>query len=262
MTCRRFISIVCCLLLGATLSSAQVRVISREKLDSISNPPLAENAAVLSFDRQFIAAEPMTEDDAPRQFKYTFRNVSDSAVHIRQVVSSCSCAPAVVDRQVVAPGDEANVTVTYYPKGHPGRFERKVFLYTEEYSQPTAILRLAVDVDSGADPSGLYKEGMAKIRLRSREVKVQAGSDSVERLEFLNVSGKTLKLQADEMLLPSCLKFRTEPEVVENGKVGEIVITFDSGKYSQGRAVQTLNIVLKDMGLPPSQSSIKVIVEK
>lgn len=262
MACNRFICLVSCLLLGMVVSSAQVRIISREKLDSVSNPPLAENAAVLSFDRQYIKAEPMTEDDAPKQFRYRFRNVSDSPVHISRVVSSCSCAPASLDRQTVKPGEEATVTVTYHPKGHPGRFERKIFLYTGKNTQPTAILRLAVNVDSGADQSGLYKESMGRIRLRSREVKVNAGRSSVERLKFLNVSGKDLKLQADGMLQPSCLQFRTEPEVVKEGQEGEMVITFDSGKYSQGRALQTLNLVLKDMGLPPSQSSIRIIVEK
>lgn len=262
MTCRRFIHLVCCLMLGTTMASAQVRIISREKLDSISNPPLAENAAMLSFDRQYIEAEPMTEDDAPKQFRYKFKNVSDSPVNIRQVTSSCSCAPATSDQNTVLPGDEASVIVTYYPKGHPGRFERKIFLYTEDYSLPTAILKLSVNVNSGADQSGLYKETMGKIRLRSREVKVQAGRNSVERLKFLNVSGNDLKLQVDRMLLPPCLQFRTEPEVVGDGKEGEIVVTFNPDIYSQGRALPSLNIILKDMGLPPSQSSIKVIVEK
>lgn len=244
------------------MSSAQIRVISREKLDSVSNPPLAENAAMLSFDRRYIKAEPMNEDDAPKQFTYKFRNVSDAPIHIRQIVSSCSCAPARCDRQVVYPGNETNVTVTYHPEGHPGRFERKIFLYTEDYTHPSAILKLAVEVNSGSDPSGLYKEDMAKIRLRSRDVKVAAARSSVERLRFLNVSGADMRLEADGMLLPKCLQFRTEPEVVEDGKEGDIVITFDSDKYSKGRPMQSMNIVLKDMGLPPSQSSIRVIVEK
>lgn len=258
---RNFISLCCCMLIGIS-ASAQIRIISREKLDSMSNPVLAENSAALQFEELCIAAEPMNEDDAPGSFTYRFRNVSDSPLRISRIATTCVCTAAECDRRTIDAGDEAVITVTYNPKGHPGRFERRIFVYTEEYARPSAILKLAVDVSAGSDMTGLYPLSMGKIRLRSGAVKVLPSRMSVERLSFLNVSGQRLKLQCEDMMLPDCLSFRTEPEVVEDGKEGEIVISFDPVKYAEGPQRNQMQIILKGLGLPPSQSSIRIIVEK
>lgn len=253
---------LCVSLMIGVAASAQIRIISKERLDSLSNPALAENSASMQFDTQRIAADPMTEDDTPAPFVYRFRNVSDRQIMIRRLSTTCPCTEAKCDKQVVEPGDYANVTVTYNPKGHPGSFERKVFLYTDDNSRPSAILRLAVRVGTGSDTSGLFKENLGKIRVRSRSINVTSFRKSVERLSFLNVSGGPLKLECEKLMLPGCLQFRSEPEVVEDGEEGEIIITFDPEKYAEGTRKQRMQVVLKGMGLPPSQSSIIVIVDK
>lgn len=259
MTKARLISLLCSLLLGITCATAQVRIISREKLDSVSNPKLAPDASALEFDTKYIVAEPINEDDRPESFVYRFRNISDRTVKISRVVSTCSCAPARCDRQEVRPGETAEVNVTYHPKGHPGRFERKVFLYTEGNRQPSAILRLSVQVSSGSDLTAQYPVDMGHIRLRNKEVRVCEGFKSVERLVFLNVSDSPIALKCEEMLLPECIEFRTEPQLVAPSEEGQLVITFDPSEYKTGK--RELQVILKGLGLPPSQSSIKVNVE-
>ena len=255
----RLISLLCFLLFCVPAAQAQVRIISREKLDSVSNPKLAPNSNALEFDRLHIAAEPMTEDDAPESFTYTFRNLSQSSLTVSRIVSTCSCVQATYDRKVVAPGEYATVKVVYDPKGHPGTFERKIFVYTDENIQPSATLRLSVKVSSGVDKSGQFPVDMGKIRLRSKEVKVSARAKSVQTLVYMNVSDAPLTLRCEDMLLPSCLQFRSEPETVGKGEEGQIVITYDPA--ADGKKRKEYLLVLKDMGLPPSQSSIKIKVE-
>ena len=255
----RLISLLCFLLICPLAAPAQVRIISREKLDSVSNPKLAPNSNALEFDRLHIAAEPMTEDDAPESFTYTFRNLSQSSLTVSRIVSTCSCVKATCDRKVVAPGEYATIKVIYDPKGHPGSFERKIFIYTDENIQPSATLRLSVKVSSGADKSGQFPVDMGKIRLRSKEVKASANGRSVETLVYMNVSDAPVTLRCEEMLLPDCISFRIEPETVGKDEEGKIVITYDPAADGKGRKEYLL--VLKDLGLPPSQSSIKIKVE-
>lgn len=255
----RLISLLCFLLICPLAAPAQVRIISREKLDSVSNPKLAPNSNALEFDRLHITAEPMTEDDSPESFTYTFRNQSQSSLTVSRIVSTCSCVRAACDRTVVAPGEYATVRVTYDPKGHPGSFERRIFVYTDENIQPSATLRLSVQVSSGADKSGQFPVDMGKIRLRSKEVKASANGRSVETLVYMNVSDAPVTLRCEEMLLPDCISFRSEPETVGKGEEGRIVITYDPAADGKGRKEYLL--VLKDLGLPPSQSSIKIKVE-
>ena len=255
----RLISLLCFLLICPLAAPAQVRIISREKLDSVSNPKLAPNSNVLEFDKLHITAEPMTEDDSPESFTYTFRNKSQSSLTISRIVSTCSCVQATCDRKEVAPGEYATVKVIYNPKGHPGNFERKIFVYTDENIQPSATLRLSVQVSSGTDKSGQFPVAMGKIRLRSKEVQVSAKGRSVETLVYMNISDAPLTLLCEDMLLPDCVQFRSEPQTVGKGQEGKIIITYDPAADGKGRKEYLL--VLKDMGLPPSQSSIKIKVE-
>ena len=79
----------------------------------------------------------------------------------------------------------------------------------------------------------------------------------MERCPFVNLSGKPLKLQCETAMLPACLQFRTEPEVVEDGASGEIVILYDPSK---GDGRDKMPVILKGLGVPPSQASIVVKV--
>ena len=124
----------------------------------------------------------MSEDDAPKTFVYKFSNVGKETIAIDRLVSSCSCASAVSVKTELAPGESSEIRVTYSPKGHPGRFERKVFMYTQPGTNPAAVLKLTVDVSNGSDYATQWPIQMGGIRLRSKEVTFIEGKKAVETL--------------------------------------------------------------------------------
>lgn len=245
-------------MLSVMAADAQLRMVSREKLQEVANPALSADSASLSFEQKHIIAEPMNEDDAPTSFAYRFTNVGKETVTIKRLVSTCSCASAVCPVKEVAPGASAEISVTYNPKGHPGKFERKVFVYTQDGNSPAVVLRLSVEVATGADLSQEWPVQMGSIRLRRSEVAFSAGAKGVEQLRFINLSGRPLALQCEENFLPECLSFRTEPEVVEDGAEGVIVISYDP---SLPGVRDSMNVILKGLGLPPTKSSITVRIK-
>lgn len=234
-------------------ASAQMRIIPREKVEAVSAPRLSADSASLAFETKHIVAEPMTEDDVPEIFIYRFKNVGDKDVDIIRLVSTCSCASATCSVKSVAPGASAEISVKYYPKGHPGRFERKIFVYTQEGNTPAAVLRLSVNVASGSDHSTEWPLQMGGIRLRRSEVTFKQGKRAVETISFINLTGKSLKLECEAMFLPECFCFSSDP--VENGAEGTITITYDPAKTGVRDSVK---LILKGLGLPPSQSSITI----
>jgi hypothetical protein len=245
-------------MVSAMTADAQLRMVSREKLQEVANPALSADSASLSFEQKHIIAEPMNEDDAPTSFAYRFTNVGKETVTIKRLVSTCSCASAVCPVKEVAPGASAEISVTYNPKGHPGKFERKIFVYTQDGNSPAVVLRLSVEVATGADLSQEWPVQMGSIRLRRSEVAFSAGAKGVEQLRFINLSGRPLALQCEENFLPECLSFRTEPKVVEDGAEGVIVISYDP---SLPGVRDSMNVILKGLGLPPTKSSITVRIK-
>ena len=239
--------------LAAVSASAQMRIIPRDKVEAVSNPRLSADSASLAFETRHIVAEKMTEDEAPKTFIYRFENVGDKDVEIVRLVSTCSCAAATCSAKSVAPGASAEISVKYYPKGHPGRFERKVFVYTQDGNVPAAVLRLSVDVASGSDLSTEWPIQMGGIRLRGSEVTFTQGKKAVETISFINLTGKNLKLECETMFLPECFGFSATP--VDNGAEGAITITYDPDKPG---VRDNVKLILKGLGLPPSQSSITI----
>lgn len=237
-------------------ASAQMRIISRERVEEVSNPRLSADSASVAFETMHIVAEPMSEDDAPKTFVYKFRNVGDKPLQIRRLVSTCSCASATCAVKSVAPGAAAEISVKYYPKGHPGHFERKVFVYTQEGNDPVAVLRLSVDVTSGTDHSTLWPVQMGGIRLRRTDVAFNRGQKAVETINFLNLTGKTMKLECEEMFLPQCISFSSEP--VADGAEGMMTVTYDPSKPG---AKDSVKLILKGLGLPPSRSTINIRIK-
>lgn len=255
MALSRFIMICAAVMVSSMTAHAQLRMVSKEKLQEVANPRHSADSAYLEFDSRHIIAEPMNEDDAPKTFVYRFTNVGKEVIAIKRLVSSCSCATAVCTVKEVAPGASAEISVRYNPAGHPGKFERKVFVYTQDGNAPAAVLRLSVDVASGADISGEWPVQMGSIRLRRSEVTFEAGEKAVEQLRFINVSSHPVTLDVDRNFLPECLTVTLESQTVPVGEEGVISISYDP---SLPGARETMKIILKGLGLPPAKSSITV----
>lgn len=234
---------------------AQIQVLSRSELENVENPALSKDASNLKFKAESIVAEEMTEDDGIKSFTYTFRNVGSDTLHIDRLVTSCSCAVATYSQKTVAPGNEGTIIVKYNPKGHPGRFERKIFVYTGGYKTPAAILRLNVNVEVGADLSGAYQVAMGKLRLRRSEIAFRRGVKAIEKCVCINVSDAPLKVACNKYLLSPALTFKAQPEILQPGQEGTIVVEYDP---SVNEERSDLLIMLNGLGVPPSQSVLKV----
>ncbi len=128
------------------LAGAQIKVIPQERLDSLANPPLAPDASTVVFEHESIVAAPMNETDPAMTFDFGFINKGKAPVTVSRLVSTCSCAQASCVERVVKPGCKGTISVRYNPLGHPGHFVRRVFVYTGDNIQPTAVLKLDVMV--------------------------------------------------------------------------------------------------------------------
>lgn len=243
---------------GSLALQAQIRIVPRERLDAVASPKLSADSASFRFDVKHIKVESMNEDDDPRTFSFGFENIGMEPLHINRLVTTCSCATAMCPVENVDPGEKAEIRVRYNPKGHPGRFERRIFVYTGGGNAPAAVLKLSVDVESGRGEKESWPVQIGKIRVRSKEIHVQKGMRDVRKVRFVNVSDLPLKLACEEMFLPPCLEFSVYPVEVAPGKEGEMVLTYDPEAGKSGGPVR---LILKDLGVPPSQATMTVIFD-
>ena len=130
---------------------AQIKIIPKEKLDSIVNPTLAPISKLLSFDKIVLDAGTIAENGGLKTYYFDFSNISDEDVEIKRLVTNCSCVVAYALPQVVKAGHKSTIKVLYDPKGHPGKFVRTLRVYasrlnSEDKLALAAFLKLKVHV--------------------------------------------------------------------------------------------------------------------
>lgn len=243
-------------LLTAAPVQGQIRIVSRELLDSLAHPSLAKGCEAMQFEQLNINTGDIGEDDGPKSFTYRWKNTGETPLVITRVNTTCGCTVPSYVRQPVLPGESSEVTVTYHPKGHPGRIQRKIFLFTQlSASLPTAILELTGQVVPSTRPTYAYPYAKGKLLLKRQELTFDGSTLSTESIECLNAGDDTLHVEIDRRLLPPCVKAVFSPGKLAPGGLGELVVRFDP---AAGRAPQRIPLFLKGLGLAPGQSSITI----
>lgn len=127
---------VLCLLLCPAFAGAQMRIIPRTQLDT---------SALVKPD--FVIATPLLEEDGP-SFNCDFVIPNDTAdtLVVSGVTTTCSCVETTYRIGPVAPGEEFTVHVTYHQKRHPGRHDRRIYVFTQGRKSPRYNLLLRTTV--------------------------------------------------------------------------------------------------------------------
>ena len=154
--------------------------------------------------------------------------------------TTCGCAAATYGRQPVRTGGEGTVTVTYHPKGHPGSFDRRIFVYTQlSDKMPTAILHLTGTVIASELTDDDYPYAMGTLRLKQQSVRFAREGLQSERIECLNTGGKAMRPRCDDHL----------------------VIGFDPAQATHRPPAQ-LPLILEGPDVPPSGRTLQIRFEE
>lgn len=259
------LAIATAMLLPVPLQAQGSIPLSRSAIDSLVHPALLEKGAeILQFKsiRQDIGT--LGENDAPRTVSFVFRNVSPSPVTVTRIQTSCGCTAASFGKQAVAPGQEGTITLRYNPKNRPGTVDTEAYVYTSASEKhPVARLSLTGNVLPDGDEWRHLPQAMGTLRLKRKQVtfsEVKSTQQPSERIACANSGTTSLKLSAQ--LLPDYASFRTEPEVLQPGQEGDLVISIDGSRMpADKKGVQAkFPILVEGVAGRPSDRMIQVVI--
>lgn len=238
---------------------------SRSQIDSLINPPLLKvGESILRFASVKKDIGTLSEDDAPCMTRFSFRNVSKSAVTITRITTSCGCTAAQFDKKAILSGEESSISLTYHPKNHPGTIDVNAFIYTN-VSEISPVVRLSLigDVVPGMDEWSRFPYVIGELRLKRVQLnfpELTSSTSSSERILCGNSGKLPLKLSAP--ILPSYMTFRTEPEVIQPGQEADIVITVDGSKVS-ARVNEPVKytLLLEGVNVRPADRTLKITLK-
>lgn len=227
--------------------SAQFKIIPQSKLDSVSNPRTVATALVVAehtVDLGRVAENAVTE----RRVKITNSGQTPIMWHCR---ATCRCLAA--NGGVVKDGETAELLLRFAGKGFPGPFDHKLFIYQDsDCKQLAAVVRVKGYVVADADRSGDYPYHCAGLLLRQPGVTFDGST--VERIACKNGAQRAIRVAKDTLLSSSELELRCEPEVLQPGEEGDLVVTL------KGEKRENLKLYI-DAQMAPRTREIKIEVK-
>ncbi len=243
------------LLCSVQLLSAQIRIIPQEKLLEAANPKTV--ASQLRFVADKVDFGTIDEMSGVWQGSATLTNEGGETIAITRVKSTCGCLKAEMPKRALAPKESMKVALKYYPRGHAGKVQQRVFLYTNTSEEhPSAVLEVRGVVTASADRSDDYPYARGVLRLRQDTVRL-SGEREVLRVAFMNGGSTELNLSVDANFLPEGVKVRFEPSKVAPKGEGEMVVEYMP--KSANSPTNLGKIYIRGLNLPPRQSAIDVI---
>lgn len=204
----------------------------------------------------------LSEDDPPRTCVFRCRNTGSQPEVITRIHTSCGCTGAKSDRLRLLPGEEAQITVTYRPLGHPGRVLTYIDVFTDkDEAHPAATFTLTGKVTPSKALWKEYRYAMGDLRLRRKRVVFHAsgaGRQQVERIVCANAGTEPLTLKAGQGTLPAWLTLRTVPSPIPPGEEGVIELIVESSQLPSTPTGLRAHILLEGLNVRPSERMIEV----
>lgn len=145
MKLRVLIFTVC--LLAVLPAAAQMKILPRETVLRNAGLVLSSDSTALGFEHRTVKVSGLSEVSEPESYVFPMVNLSGRSLRITRVSTNCSCVRVSLPHMELEPGENTVLTAVYNPKGHPGKFRRMIFIYTEASEElPAAVLTMDADV--------------------------------------------------------------------------------------------------------------------
>ena len=179
----------------------------------------------------------LSEDDAPPTHIFIFTNQGNLPVLIREVRSSCLCAAPGFSRQPVMPGQTGEIKITFKPKGHPGKFDKRIVVVTAERPAGLALRIKGRVLPGKPDAYPSYPHRIGNLRLKNTVCRfglIYSGKRKEERIAVVNEGEYPLTFRF--LHLPSYLACYSEPGTLKPGEEGDLVfVALPSQEQAPGK---------------------------
>ena len=171
------------------------------------------------------------EDDGLAQTVFEYTNTGDQPLVLNNVRATCGCTTPEWTKEPIAPGKSGSIKVAYNPKGRPGNFTKSINVYSN--TQPSVnILTIKGTVSPHEKTlAEIYPKVMGPIRWKSNYLSMGSllnNATKTEELDFVNTSDKSVTLGVHRS--PDYVTISFDPEVIEPGEKGKMLLTYDANK--------------------------------
>lgn len=179
-----------------------------------------------------------------------FVNAGDSDVVITNVRPTCGCTASKYTQTAVAPGDTGVITLTYNPKGRPGKFSKDVIVNANVEPARNVITITGNVIGASNTIRSKYPKSIGALKMNSFTGYVGELAKGKGRNIFLggyNQSNDSLRVSA--LKVPSHIRVSCVPEVIPPGGLLTLSIYYNSSlKNDWGVVSDSFNLAVQPVG--------------
>lgn len=161
---------------------------------------------------------------------FKFVNEGSEPVRVLDARATCGCTRPEVPKEDVAPGDTAEIKVTYLAQGRPGRFSKNVYVRTSDNpsEQRTLVVRGTV-IGASATLASRFPLNAGPMKMRTATV----GFGDVTRGKLKTMFVETYNQSADTLYpvvvgAPDFINVNITPAAVPPGEQAQLAFTLQS----------------------------------
>jgi len=153
---------------------------------------------------------------------FPLRNIGNAPLIIHDVVTSCGCTVATIEKREIAPGEEGSVRAELSLHGRLGPMEKRLFVFSNDPDNPR--LELAFVGESVAildvEPEVIFMGPIAKNETVSRDIVIRYGKENAFDIEKIVVESDFFTAERLDNGQP--MSYRVKVSNVQNLQTGII----------------------------------------
>ena len=174
--------------------------------------------------------------DGPVTATFTAKNVSDKALLIYNVVSSCGCTSVEWTRKPIAPGQTGTIKATFKndEKGYP--FDKSLTVYFSGVKRPVVLRLRGVSHDRKFTLDEVYTTRFGNLAFKKVDIKggnLSQGQQKSGDIVVANLGGKPLNVSFSDV--SQGLSLKVSPNPVPAGTTAHVSYTVTADRQHWGK---------------------------
>lgn len=198
------------------------------------------------------------ESNGVVSYSFNFTNSGKAPLILKNVEASCGCTTPEWTRQPVLPGKQGVIKVTFNPEQRPGAFTKTISV-TSNAETPSVTLAIRGVVIPVSRIEEVYHFSIGQIRLAT----IYASFGEIYKGNTGEVLIKVMNTSADQAaaltfrILPPYLTARMDPEMLEPGMEGNIILQYTTDLQKDwDYVVERLELLVNGQSLPNNRISV------
>jgi hypothetical protein len=174
------------------------------------------------------------EDLAEVGCSFRMVNTGDEPVVINNARATCGCTTPKYPTAPIAPGDTAEIQVSYNAIGRPGKFSKKIYIYSNTTPERTTLTISGTVIGASNTVQSRFPVDAGRLKLRNSTVAfgdVTRGKIKSQFLEAYNQSSDTLHPVLSNV--PDYIQTAIAPEAVAPGEQVTFTLFLNSSKVPE-----------------------------